>query len=112
MAPAARRLGPERMVLAATATTMILLVLDSSIVGVMLPSISHDLALTTSESSWLVTSYLLALAVLLPLGGRVSDAIARGRRSGSGWAHLRSHRQELRSRKPSPGSLASAVRCC
>lgn len=62
-------------VLVACTLTMVLLVLDSSIIGVMLPSIGQDLALSESGVAWVVSSYLLALAVLLPIGGRVTDSI-------------------------------------
>jgi EmrB/QacA subfamily drug resistance transporter len=61
-------------VLTALTTTMVLLVLDSSIVGVMLPSITADLELSTVSQAWVVSSYLLALAVFLPVGGKLADA--------------------------------------
>jgi DHA2 family methylenomycin A resistance protein-like MFS transporter len=69
--------GPrrDRWLLAALTSTMVLLVLDSSIVGAMLPSIERDLSLTATQSSWLVSSYLLTLAVFMPLGGRLADAV-------------------------------------
>ena len=62
-------------VLVACTLTMVLLVLDSSIIGVMLPSIGQDLDLSSADVAWVVSSYLLALAVLLPIGGRVTDAV-------------------------------------
>src|SRR6476620_7898507 len=62
-------------VLVACTLTMVLLVLDSSIIGVMLPSIGQDLDLSSADVAWVVSSYLLALAVLLPIGGRVADVI-------------------------------------
>lgn len=62
-------------VLVACTMTMVLLVLDSSIIGVMLPSIGQDLYLSSADTAWVVSSYLLALAVLLPVGGRVADAV-------------------------------------
>ena len=65
----------DRWLLAALTSTMVLLVLDSSIVGVMLPDIISDFALTASQGAWLVSSYLLALAVFLPLGGKLSDTL-------------------------------------
>src|ERR1700742_4457846 len=74
-APTPDRLsGRERLLLAALTSTMVLLVLDSSIVGVMLPSINRDLHLSGPQSSWLVSVYLLTLAVFLPVGGRLADA--------------------------------------
>jgi EmrB/QacA subfamily drug resistance transporter len=66
--------GRTGLVLIAMTSTMALLVLDSSIVGVMLPSIGKDLSLSTTAQAWVVSSYLLSLAVLLPLGGRLADA--------------------------------------
>lgn len=62
-------------VLVACTLTMVLLVLDSSIIGVMLPSIGQELDLSSADVAWVVSGYLLALAVLLPIGGRVADAI-------------------------------------
>lgn len=62
-------------VLVACTLTMVLLVLDSSIIGVMLPSIGQDLDLSSADVAWVVSSYLLAIAVLLPIGGRIADAI-------------------------------------
>ena len=53
------------MLLTATTSTMVLLVLDSSILGVMLPTMTRDLGLSVSQSSWLVSIYLLMLLVLL-----------------------------------------------
>jgi EmrB/QacA subfamily drug resistance transporter len=67
--------GQMNRVLAACTLTMVLLVLDSSIIGVMLPSIGQDLDLSSADVAWVVSSYLLALAVLLPIGGRVADVI-------------------------------------
>jgi MFS transporter, DHA2 family, methylenomycin A resistance protein len=63
-----------RALLAAT-SAMAMLVLDSSIVGVMLPSMRSDLDLTATDQTWTVSAYLLTLAVLLPIGGRVVDAV-------------------------------------
>ncbi|MFC9979327.1 MFS transporter [Gordonia sp. NPDC127522] len=61
------------MLLTATTSTMVLLVLDSSILGVMLPTMMRDLDLSVSQSSWLVSIYLLMLAVFAPVGGRLAD---------------------------------------
>ena len=53
-------------VIAAT-SAMVMLVLDSSIVGVMLPSMRTDLHLGAGAQAWIVAIYLLTLAVLLPV---------------------------------------------
>jgi MFS family permease len=49
--------------------------LDATITGVLLPRMQHDLGLSQSGTGWVVSAYLLALAVLLPLGGRLGDVI-------------------------------------
>lgn len=47
--------------------------LDGSIVNIALPVISGELGVTISSIQWVVTSYLLAIAILLPIGGKLSD---------------------------------------
>jgi MFS family permease len=71
-------------VIAAT-SAMVMLVLDSSIVGVMLPSMRTDLHLGARAQAWIVAIYLLTLAVLLPIGGRLCDALGASRTLPSGW---------------------------
>ncbi|MHC1558315.1 MFS transporter [Actinomycetospora sp. C-140] len=74
-APGAARTGKaERGTVVAATSAMVLLVLDSSIVGVMLPSIRVDLALGPGAQAWVVAVYLATLAVLLPVGGSLTDA--------------------------------------
>ncbi|MET0966167.1 MAG: MFS transporter [Nakamurella sp.] len=69
-----KQVAGSARILTALTTTMVLLVLDSSFVGVMLPSITADLDLSTVSQAWVVSSYLLALAVFLPVGGKLADA--------------------------------------
>lgn len=75
-----------RATLIATTSAMVLLVLDSSIIGVLLPSIRTDLGVGPSAQSWIVGIYLLTLAVLLPLGGRLCDALGAARAFAIGMA--------------------------
>ena len=65
-------------VIAAT-SAMVMLVLDSSIVGVMLPSMRTDLHLGAGAQAWIVAICLFTLAVLLPVGGRLCDALGAAR---------------------------------
>ncbi len=65
---------------------MVMLVLDSSIVGVMLPSMRADLHLGPGAQAWIVAIYLLTLAVLLPVGGRLCDALGAARTFAVGMA--------------------------
>jgi MFS family permease len=44
--------------------------IDSTITGVLPPSMQHDLGLSQRGIAWVVSAYLFAVAVLLRLGGR------------------------------------------
>lgn len=54
-------------------------VLDTSIANVALPHIAGSLAADLDESTWVLTSYLIANAVVLPLSAWISDRIGRKR---------------------------------
>ena len=54
-----------------------MVVLDSSIVNIAIPSAKIDLGITDANQSWVITSYTLAFGSLLLLGGRISDFIGR-----------------------------------
>jgi EmrB/QacA subfamily drug resistance transporter len=47
--------------------------LDGSIVNIALPVISKELSVNISSVQWVVTSYLLAISVLLLIWGKISD---------------------------------------
>lgn len=53
--------------------------LDETIIGVALPSIQRDLGLDGTEVQWVVNAYLLALAALVAVGGRLADIVNRNR---------------------------------
>ena len=54
-------------------------VLDTSIANVALPHIGGNLSATPEESTWVLTSYLVANAVVLPLSGWLSGMLGRKR---------------------------------
>jgi DHA2 family multidrug resistance protein len=54
-------------------------VLDTSVANVALPHIAGDLSATVDETTWVLTSYLVANAVVLPLGGYLSALFGRKR---------------------------------
>jgi DHA2 family multidrug resistance protein len=54
-------------------------VLDTSIANVSLPHIAGDLSVTQDESTWVLTSYLVSNAVLLPISGWLATRIGRKR---------------------------------
>src|SRR5258705_3648640 len=52
-------------------------VLDTSIANVALPHISGNLSAGADESTWVLTSYLVSNAIVLPLSGWFSGLIGR-----------------------------------
>ncbi len=54
-------------------------VLDTSIANVALPHIAGSLSAGTDESTWVLTSYLVSNAVVLPISGWASDLMGRKR---------------------------------
>ncbi|MEZ5246654.1 MAG: DHA2 family efflux MFS transporter permease subunit [Acidimicrobiales bacterium] len=66
------------LALAVATSAAFLVVIDVSVVNVALPSISTDFEATTTQLSWVVSGYNIALASLLLLAGRLADR--RGRR--------------------------------
>ena len=52
-------------------------VLDTSIANVALPHIAGNLGTSTDEGTWVLTSYLVSNAIVLPLGGWASNLIGR-----------------------------------
>ena len=54
-------------------------VLDTSVANVSLPHIAGNLAVTSEESTWVLTSYLVANGIVLPLTGWLSSLFGRKR---------------------------------
>ncbi len=54
-------------------------VLDTSVANVALPHISGNLSATVDESTWVLTSYLVSNAIVLPLSGWFSSLFGRKR---------------------------------
>ena len=53
--------------------------LDSSIVNVAMPHIAGTLSASRDEATWVLTSYLVANAVVLPISGWIANRIGRKR---------------------------------
>ncbi len=70
--------NPWIIALAVTLATF-MEVLDTSIANVSLPHIAGSLSAGTDESTWVLTSYLVSNAIVLPLSGWVSSIIGRKR---------------------------------
>src|SRR6202048_5375001 len=54
-------------------------VLDTSIANVALPHIAGNLSAGADESTWVLTSYLVSNAIVLPLSGWLSSIVGRKR---------------------------------
>src|SRR3954468_3124056 len=65
--------------LALLCTAFFMVILDSAIVVVALPSIDADLAFSAGNLQWVLSAYLLSFGGLLLLGGRASDLLGRRR---------------------------------
>src|SRR4051794_2963219 len=57
----------------------LMIVLDSTIVNVALPSIRTDLGFTETSLAWVVNAYLLTFGGFLLLGGRLGDLYGQRR---------------------------------
>jgi EmrB/QacA subfamily drug resistance transporter len=56
-----------------------MIILDTTIVNIALPTAQRSLAFSNADRPWVVTSYSLAFGSLLLLGGRISDVVGRRR---------------------------------
>jgi EmrB/QacA subfamily drug resistance transporter len=50
-----------------------LIILDTSIIGVALPTIQQHFSITQTELQWIFNAYVIAFGTMLLLGGRLSD---------------------------------------
>jgi EmrB/QacA subfamily drug resistance transporter len=69
----------QAIALGLLASAQFVVMLDTSILNVALPSIQADLALSATALSWVVNAYVLAFGGLLLLSGRVADLVGRRR---------------------------------
>jgi EmrB/QacA subfamily drug resistance transporter len=67
------------LVLVVVAIAQLMVVLDSTIVNIALPSAQHSLGFANGDRQWVVTAYALAFGSLLLVGGRVGDMFSRKR---------------------------------
>lgn len=56
-----------------------MVVLDSSVANVSLPHIAGSLSATIDEASWVITTFLVANAIVIPISGWLADVIGRKR---------------------------------
>lgn len=58
---------------------MLMIILDSTVVNVALPSIGNDLHFSQASLAWVVNAYLISFGGLLLLSGRLGDLFGRRR---------------------------------
>jgi EmrB/QacA subfamily drug resistance transporter len=58
---------------------MLMIILDSTVVNVALPSIQRDLGFSQSNLAWVVNAYLITFGGLLLFAGRLGDLVGRKR---------------------------------
>ena len=70
------------------AAAQFMVIMDTSIIGVALPEMQHELGFTPEGLSWVFNAYVVAFGGLLLLGGRLSDLFGARRIFGLGWVTL------------------------
>jgi EmrB/QacA subfamily drug resistance transporter len=69
---------PRRwLILAVIGIAQLMVVLDTTVMNIALPSAQHALHFTTADRQWVVTAYTLSFGSLLLLGGRLADLVGR-----------------------------------
>src|SRR3989442_4904175 len=76
--PSRPAINPWIIALAVTLATF-MEVLDTSIANVALPHIAGSISAGTDESTWVLTSYLVSNAIVLPLSGWIAGRVGRKR---------------------------------
>jgi EmrB/QacA subfamily drug resistance transporter len=67
------------LVLAALVLAVAMTTIDQTIVAIALPAVQRDLGFSPTGAQWVINGYLLALAALFALGGRIADMYGRRR---------------------------------
>jgi EmrB/QacA subfamily drug resistance transporter len=67
------------LVLVVVAVAQLMVVLDSTVVNIALPSAQRSLGFPNGDRQWVVTAYALAFGSLLLVGGRLGDMYSRKR---------------------------------
>lgn len=52
-----------------------LMILDTSIIGVALPTIQEHFGITQTDLQWIFNAYVITFGTLLLLGGKLSDIL-------------------------------------
>jgi len=69
---------PRRwLILSVIGIAQLMVVLDTTVMNIALPSAQHALHFSTADRQWVVTAYTLSFGSLLLLGGRLADLLGR-----------------------------------
>ena len=77
--PAEPRAARQRLVLVAMIFAVAMMFIDQTIVALAIPDLQKDLALSATGAQWIVNGYLLSLAALFVLGGKLADVLGHRR---------------------------------
>ena len=71
--------GSPRLVLVAMIFAVAMMFIDQTIVTLAIPDLQKDLSLSATGTQWIVNGYLLSLAALFMLGGKLADVLGHRR---------------------------------
>jgi len=78
--PASEAQGASRLFLTlAVMAATVVQVLDTTIVNVALPHMAGELSASTDQISWVLTSYIVAASIVMPMTGYLTDRLGRRR---------------------------------
>ena len=69
--------GSRTMVTLAVMAATVIQVLDTTIVNVALPHMAGELSASSDQISWVLTSYIVASSIVMPLTGYLTDRLGR-----------------------------------
>ena len=67
------------LIAAVVALAAFMEILDTSIANVALPYMAGNLGVSNDESTWVLTSYLVSNAIILPVSGWIAGLVGRKR---------------------------------
>ncbi|MFZ2000793.1 MAG: MFS transporter, partial [Candidatus Sulfotelmatobacter sp.] len=71
--------GHRWIIAIAVMSSAVMEVLDTSVVNVSLPHIAGSLSSSVEEATWVLTSYIVANAIILPISGWLANYLGRKR---------------------------------
>ena len=78
--PAVTLANPNRWkALSILSLAQFLIILDTSIIGVVLPTLQEHFSITQTDLQWIFNAYVITFGTLLLLGGKLSDIVGQRR---------------------------------